>query len=97
VQQQVWLPVYFRGDQVGKFCADLIVDGLVIVENKSARAIEPSHEAQLLNYLRATTIEVGLLLNYGIRPEFKRLAFDNDRKKQSVVPDTQPNTESDPR
>jgi GxxExxY protein len=92
VQQQVSLPVYFRGQKVGEFFADLIVEGLVIVENKAARAIDPSHEAQLLNYLRATMMEVGLILNYGLKPEFKRLAFDNGRKKQSVVPDTSSST-----
>jgi GxxExxY protein len=81
VDRQVQIDVWFRGHKVGLFFADLVVNGLVILELKSARAIDPNFEVQLLNYLRATTIEVGLLLNFGPRPEFKRLAFDNDRKK----------------
>jgi GxxExxY protein len=82
VQRQVPIDVWFRGHQVGTFFADLLVEGLVILELKSARAIDPVFEAQLLNYLRATAIEVGLLLNFGPKPEVKRLAFDNERKKR---------------
>ena len=81
VERQVPIAVWFRGHQVGAFFADLLVEGLIILELKSARAIDPSFEAQLLDYLRATAIEVGLILNFGPRPEVKRLAFDNDRKK----------------
>ena len=81
VERQVPIEVYFGGQQVGVFFADLVVEGLVILELKAVRAIDPAHEAQLLNYLRATEFEVGLLLNLGPKPEFKRLAFDNDRKK----------------
>jgi GxxExxY protein len=75
------LDVWFRGVVVGVFEPDITVDNSVILEIKSARAIDPAHEAQLLNYLRATEIEVGLLLNFGPKPEFKRMVFDNDRKK----------------
>jgi GxxExxY protein len=80
VERQVPIAVWFRGQQVGTFIADLVVEGLVIVELKAARNIDPGHEAQLLNYLRATQIEVGLLMNFGIKAEFKRLVFDNTRK-----------------
>jgi GxxExxY protein len=80
VFQQVAIPVWFRGTQVGDFDADLLVERSVIVELKSARAIDSAHLAQLLNYLKATEIEVGLLLNFGPKPEFKRLIFDNPRK-----------------
>ncbi len=73
------IPVWFRGERIGDFAADLLVDRLVIVELKAARALEAAHEAQLLHYLRATEIEVGLLLNFGPQPEFKRLAYDNAR------------------
>lgn len=73
-------PVWFRGRMVGDFKADLLVERAVILELKAARALESVHEAQLLNYLRATDFEVGLLLNFGAKPQFKRLAFDNDRK-----------------
>lgn len=81
VLQQIDVPVWFRGVQVGDFSADLLVDQKVIIELKSARAIDPAHVAQLLNYLRATDIEVGLLLNFGPSPELKRLVFENSRKQ----------------
>jgi GxxExxY protein len=80
-ERQVPISIWFRGQNIGVFFADIVVEGLVILELKCARNIDPAHEAQLLNYLRATTVEVGLLLNFGLRPEFKRLIFDNDRKK----------------
>ena len=85
VARQVPVEVWFRGYRVGMFYADLVINDLVILELKSARAIDPTFEVQLLNYLRATRIEVGLLLNFGPKPEFKRLAFDNDRKKCFVA------------
>ena len=81
VQRQVPITVWFRGRRIGLFYADILVEGLVVLELKSARNIDPAHEAQLLNELRATTTEVGLLLNFGVKPEFKRLAYDNARKK----------------
>jgi len=81
VKTQVPLTVWFREQHVGEFRADMVVDDAVVVEIKAARALEPSHEAQTLNYLRATDIEVALLLNFGPKPDFKRLAFDNERKK----------------
>lgn len=81
VASQVSVPVWFRGEQVGDFYADLVVEGVVILELKAARRIERAHEAQLLNYLKATDIEVGLLLNFGEHPEFRRLLLDNERKK----------------
>ena len=75
------LDVWFRGVIVGTFEPDVTVENLVILEIKAARGIDPAHEAQLLNYLRATEIEVGLLLNFGPKPEFKRMVFDNERKR----------------
>ncbi|MBA3693762.1 MAG: GxxExxY protein [Acidobacteria bacterium] len=84
VGQQIPIPVWFRGKKIGDFVADLIVGDSVIIELKAVRTIQDAHKAQLLNYLRATEIEVGLLLNFGQRPEFKRLAFDNQRKKQQT-------------
>ncbi len=80
-QSQVPIPVWFRGRMVGEYRADLLVDNTILLELKAARALEKSHEAQLLHYLRATDIEVGLLLNFGMRPQFRRLLFDNNRKK----------------
>lgn len=81
VQRQVPIKVFFRGRVAGEFIADLLMEGLVLVELKAARALDPAHEAQLLNYLRAAPIEVGLLMNFGPRPQFKRLIFDNPRKQ----------------
>ena len=74
------IPVWFRGEQVGYFEGDMLVERSVLLELKAVRALDGSHQAQLLNYLRATDLEVGLLLNFGVKPEVKRLLFDNSRK-----------------
>lgn len=79
-KQQVPIPVYFQGHIVGEYQADLLVGDAVIVELKAASRLLAEHEAQLLNYLRATPYEVGLLLNFGPKPEFIRKAYDNERK-----------------
>jgi GxxExxY protein len=79
--RQAPVAVWFRGESVGEFRADFIVDGVIILELKAVRTLDDSHEAQLLNYLRATNVEVGYLLNFGLRPTFKRLVFSNDRKR----------------
>jgi GxxExxY protein len=89
VHQQIAIPVWFRGHKVGDFDADVLVNRLVLLELKVARGIESAHVAQLLNYLKATPIEVGLLLNFGPRPEFKRVVLGNDRK--SARPNEAPN------
>jgi len=81
VCSRVAIPVWFRGHQVGHFEADVLVESCVLLELKAARSLDSSHYAQLRNYLRATDIEVGLLLNFGERPEFKRVVFDNLKKK----------------
>jgi GxxExxY protein len=78
--QQVPIGVYFEGELVGEFFADLVVEDKVIVENKVLAAIGEAQEAQLTNYLRATQTEVGLLLNFGPKPEYKRKVYTNDRK-----------------
>ncbi len=80
IERQVPIPVWFRKIQVGDYRADIVVERVVIVEIKAARALDVTHEAQLLNYLRATSVEIGLLLNFGPQPQFKRLVFDNSRK-----------------
>ena len=80
VRRQIQVPVWFRGKPVGDFTADMLVEGCILLELKAARTLDSAHQAQLLNYLRATEIEVGLLLNFGLKPEFKRLIFDNPRK-----------------
>ena len=81
VQREYPVPVWFRGVRVGQYFADVMVNEKILLELKTARNIDSAHEAQLLYYLRATEIEVGLLLNFGVRPQFRRLLFDNVRKK----------------
>jgi len=73
--------VFYEGEVVGEYFADILVDDKVIVEVKAVKNLVAEHEAQLLNYLKATDIEVGLLLNFGLQPEFRRKAFDNTKKK----------------
>ncbi|HXU37574.1 MAG TPA: GxxExxY protein [Blastocatellia bacterium] len=73
-EARVGLLVRFRGEVVGEYYADLFVEGKVIVELKAVKALAPEHLAQVINYLKATGIEVGLLINFG-RPklEYRRL------------------------
>ena len=72
-QSQVPLSVLFRGEKVGDFFADILVEGKVIIELKAAKAMVPEHQAQIINYLKATGIDVGLLVNFGpTKLEFKR-------------------------
>ena len=66
---------------VGDFYADIIIDDKIVLELKAVKTIAPEHEAQLMNYLRATDAEVGLLLNFGPEPQMRRIVFTNDRKK----------------
>ena len=66
---------------IGRCFADLVVEDRVIVEVKAVRRLVPEHEVQLLHYLRAAAMEVGLLLNFGPRPQFQRLIFSNARKR----------------
>jgi GxxExxY protein len=80
VEQQVKIDVFYEGEIVGEYFADLLVENVVIIELKASRSLLNEHEAQLLNYLRATPYEVGLLLNFGPKAEFRRKSFDNDRK-----------------
>jgi GxxExxY protein len=80
LETEVPVPVFFRGVQVASFKVDLLVERSVILELKAAQGFDSAHVAQLLNYLRATPIEVGLLLNFGPRPQQKRLVYDNARK-----------------
>ena len=75
------VPVFFRGESVGEFIADIVVEDNVILELKAARTLESAHESQTLNYLKATIIEVGLLLNFGPKPQVRRFVFDNGRKR----------------
>ena len=74
------IKVFYDGEVIGEYYADILVDNKVIVEIKASKRLVEENEAQLLNYLKATDIEVGLLLNFGTEPEVKRKAFDNTRK-----------------
>lgn len=80
VESQKNLKVTYLGHEVGDYYADLLVNDLVIVKLKAAEALCEEHEAQLINYLKATDKEVGLLLNFGKHPEFKRKIFMNENK-----------------
>ncbi len=80
VEAQKQIKVYFRKQLGGEYFADLIVEDKVIVELKATELLMNAHVAQTLNYLKATEIEVGLLLNFGDEPEFKRVIYTNDRK-----------------
>jgi len=81
VNQQQPIKVRYKGKLVGDYFADMVVEGKVILELKAADAICERHETQLLNYLKATEIEVGLLLNFGPKAEFRRKVFTNDKKR----------------
>ena len=85
VERQVPVSVHYRGQVMGEFVADLLVAQVVMVELKACRAVEPVHLAQVINYLRATRIEVGLLLNFGPKPQFRRLIMTNDRKPSPTL------------
>ena len=80
---EVPIQVRFRGELVGIFRADLIVNDTVLIELKACEALAREHESQTLNYLRATNIEVALLMNFGPTPRFKRLVMDNELKKRN--------------
>lgn len=88
VGRQRPIKVYYLGRQIGDYYADLVVEGLVIIELKCGEAINEVHEAQLVNYLKATDIEVGLLLNFGPKPQFRRTIFTNDKKRHRELPAT---------
>lgn len=79
-QRQIAVPVWFHGQKIGDFRADLLIDEKVIIELKTGRDVDPAWEKQLLNYLRATQIEVGMLFNFGPTAQFKRYVFENERK-----------------
>ena len=72
VIQQAAIDVRYRGHLVGEYRADLLVEARVLVEVKASANLSPSHDAQLLNYLKATGLPVGVLLNFGPRAQFKR-------------------------
>lgn len=87
VEKQRQIKVYYENQKVGEYYADLIISESVIVELKAAEALCEEHEFQLINYLKATEIEVGLLLNFGKSPRFKRKIFSNELTKKRNMDD----------
>jgi GxxExxY protein len=86
-REEVELSVWFRGRRITKFRADLIVDPGLIVEVKAAPELQPFHKAQLSHYLKATDLELGLVLNFGRRPEFARVIYQHARnQRRAEVP-----------
>ncbi len=85
VEAQKRIKVHFKGFEVGDYYPDMIVNNTVILELKATDCIVQEFENQILNYLRATDIEIGLLLNFGVKPEIKRKVFDNHKKKLKSV------------
>ena len=81
VEAQKQIKVYYKSQLVGDYFADLLIDDSIILELKACECLKDEHKAQLLNYLKATEVEIGLLLNFGTTPEFKRSIYTNDRKK----------------
>lgn len=81
VEAQKQIKVYYKSCIVGEYYADLIINDTIILELKASEFIIPDHEFQLINYLKATNNEVGFLLNFGTKPEFRRKVFENNRKK----------------
>src|SRR5262249_35194274 len=79
-QPQARIQVYYQGQPVGEYFADLLAEESVIVELKAAECLANEHHAQLINYLKATALEVGLLLNFGPKPELRRKIFETARK-----------------
>lgn len=80
-EHQKVVPVYFSNQKVGEQIVDLLVDDRVIVETKAVDRLMKSHEAQLLGYLKNTRYQLGLLINFGARVEFKRLIFTTENKR----------------
>jgi GxxExxY protein len=83
-EKQKPIKVSYHNTVIGEYFADIIVDNLFILELKAAENICTEHELQLINYLKAMNIEVGLLLNFGKEPQFKRKIFTNDRKSVQI-------------
>ena len=80
-QSQQKINVYYHSREIGEYYSDITVNGLIILELKASEALVEANENQLINYLRATKCEIGLLFNFGKNPEFRRKIFTNDRKR----------------
>lgn len=84
VENQKRISVYYKDCLIGDYFSDLVIEDLVICELKAQESLSLADECQLLNYLRATDIEVGIVFNFGKKPEFRRKLFDNDKKKRRI-------------
>jgi GxxExxY protein len=82
---EIPINVYHNGRMVGEYRADLLIENSVLLELKACETINPAHEAQLINYLKATNIEIGFVLNFGKKAEFSRKIYTNDRKKHLIT------------
>jgi GxxExxY protein len=80
VKGQSGISVHYKGQRVGEYYADLIIDESILLELKSVETLIDVHRTQLINYLKASEIEVGLLMNFGKKPTFERFIFTNDKK-----------------
>ena len=86
ILQQQPISVFYDDENVGEYFADIVVNDAIILELKAAEKLAREHECQLINYLRATKMEVGLLLNFGTIPQHKRKVFTNDKKAHHIEP-----------
>lgn len=86
IEKQKQIKVYYDDIIIGEYFADIIVEDTIILELKAAEGLIEEHELQLINYLKATEKEIGLLLNFGKKPEFRRKIFTNERK--SIAPNS---------
>ena len=84
VSPQAPVQVYYEGQEVGNYFADLLVNDLVILELKAVGSLGADHGTQLINYLKATRLEVGLVMNFGPKPEFQRRVFDHQTGADEV-------------
>jgi GxxExxY protein len=80
VKREVPIAVHFRGKRIGVFRADMIVESVILLEFKAGDRLDPSSEAQMVNYLRATHLEVGLVFHFGAKPSFRRFVRTNNHK-----------------
>lgn len=83
-ENQIPIKVFYQNEIIGEYFADILVENKIIIELKAIKQLTKQDEVQLLNYLSSTKIEVGLLLNFGEKPEIKRKIFDNKLKKYKV-------------
>jgi GxxExxY protein len=86
VAMEVPVPMYFRGEVVGNFRADVVVNDCVLLELKAISGFDTAHDGQVLHYLRATRFEVGLLLNFGPKPQVRRFILEEEKKKIRFAP-----------